>query len=321
MSRIGRMLGLASLDGRLPLVFHRDFHGLTGGHLKVWDYFCHARGSKRFRPVVYLTPESVRGPANPWLADGSPRVKRWNPDAAGALFLAGLDWEAVPASPRIPVVNLIQGVRHAEAGDPRRSFLSRPAVRICVSPEVAEAITATGDVNGPIVTIPAGLDTAAFPPASRDRDLDLVVAGLKNPSLAREIAAHFTRIGMRVEAPLDPLGRREYLSLFGRARIAVPLPLEREGFFLPALEAMAMGSLVVCPDCFGNRSFCRDAVTCLRPPYRADAIISAVHAAAALQPAAAAAMRAAAAAEVDRHSIEREREAFLRVLDGLASTR
>ena len=110
--------------------------------------------------------------------------------------------------------------------------------------------------------------------------------------------------------------RREYLALFGRAEIAVPLPVQAEGFFLPALEAMAMGAVVVCPDCGGNRSFCRDLVTCLRPEYRLEAIVAAVEAALGMPAAARAAIRAAAAGEVDRHDLDREREAFLALLDG-----
>jgi glycosyltransferase involved in cell wall biosynthesis len=57
-----------------------------------------------------------------------------------------------------------------------------------------------------------------------------------------------------------------------RARVTVHLPLRREGAYLPALESMALGSLVVCPDCVGNRSFCRDGETCLVPARRERAI-------------------------------------------------
>jgi GT2 family glycosyltransferase len=38
-----------------------------------------------------------------------------------------------------------------------------------------------------------------------------------------------------------------------------------EGFCLPALEAMAAGTAVVCTDAHGNRDFCADGVNCLMP--------------------------------------------------------
>jgi glycosyltransferase involved in cell wall biosynthesis len=97
----------------------------------------------------------------------------------------------------------------------------------------------------------------------------------------------------------------------------VTLPLETEGFFLPALEAMAMGAVVVCPDCVGNRGFCRDGETCLRPAYTLDAVAAAAIEAVALCGTAAAALLREAAAEVRRHDLARERMAFLRILDSL----
>lgn len=304
-------------DSKGMLLFRRDFHGLTGGHLKVWHYYRHARESLRFAPRVYLTPGSDRGPANPWCGGAEPVLDAWNPAAAAAVFVAGLDWIDVPDPCPAPVINLVQGVRHAAANDPRRPFLGRRAVRICVSAEVADAIRGTGEVNGPVHVIPNALDLVDMPPASVDRDIAVVVAGMKNPGLARGVARELVAAGLRVECLIDPLPRREFLTLFGRARVAVTLPLEREGFFLPALEAMAMGCLVVCPDCVGNRGFCRDGETAFRPPATRDAIVAAVQAAITADAAVADAMRAAAAAEVERHGLERERRAFLEILDGV----
>jgi glycosyltransferase involved in cell wall biosynthesis len=97
--------------------------------------------------------------------------------------------------------------------------------------------------------------------------------------------------------------------------VAVTLPRRREGFFLPAIEAMALGTIAVCPDCIGNRSFCRDGDTAFRTPYDLDALVAATLAALALDPARADALRTAAAAEARRHSIDAERSAFLRILD------
>jgi len=299
------------------LLFRRDFQGLTGGHLKVWHYYRHAFESHRFAPRVFLTPGSVRGPANPWCDDARPPLDTWDPAAASALFVAGLDWIDVPDPCPVPVINLVQGVRHAVANDPRRPFLGRPAIRICVSGEVADAIRGTGEVNGPVHVIPNGLDRGDLPVVSGERDLDVVVAGIKNPALARNVAHELAADGLRVECLLDPLPRGEFLARLGRAKVAVTLPLDREGFYLPALEAMALGCLVVCPDCVGNRGFCRDGETAFRPAATVDGIVAAVRAAIAVGGAAGEAMRAAAVAEVERHGLDRERRAFLEILDGV----
>ncbi|MFM7243657.1 MAG: glycosyltransferase [Planctomycetaceae bacterium] len=299
------------------LLFRRDFHGLTGGHLKVWHYYRHALESRRFAPRVFLTAGSIRGADNPWAAEADPPLDTWNPATAAALFVAGLDWVDVPDPCPVPVINLVQGVRHAATSDPRRSFLSRRAIRICVSPEVADAIRDTGAVNGPVHVIPNALDLACVPASFADRDVAVVVAGMKNPALARSVARALVADGLRVDCLLDPLPRPDFLTRLGRARVAVTLPLEREGFFLPALEAMAMGCLVVCPDCVGNRSFCRDGETAFRPAASLDAIVAATRAAVTVDANAGESLRSAAAAEVARHGLDGERRAFLEILDGV----
>ena len=91
----------------------------------------------------------------------------WSNKDLTAVFVAGLDWNffdtARLTSQRLPVINLIQGLRHAEPDCPLYRYLRRPAIRICVSPEVARAIQSTGEVNGPVFVIPNGIDTASLP--------------------------------------------------------------------------------------------------------------------------------------------------------------
>lgn len=299
------------------ILFRRDFQGLTGGHLKVWDYFCHAQHSVRFEPRIFLTPESVRDHGNPWCGIVPPPLAAWRPDSADVLFLAGLDWEAVPVPAPVPVLNLVQGLRHADPHDPRHHFLSRPAIRICVSDEVAAAIRSTGRVDGPIHVIPNGIDTSMFPERPATRDIPLLIAGHKNPAFAAAVAMRLAEAGIAAECLTHPCDRTTFLGLLGRARVVLLVPFDREGFFLPAIEAMAMGAVVVCPDCVGNRGFCRDGETCFRPNYTLDEVVGAAIAATGLDAAAGGRMRAAAEAEVSRHGLAVERNAFLSILDGL----
>lgn len=298
------------------LLFRRDFRGLSGGHLKVRHYFAHAEHSVRFRPRIFFSPESLRGPENPWHGIAPPALDVWRPEEAAALFVAGLDWQAVPMPCRVPVVNLIQGVRHAHTKDPRRAFLRRPAVRICVSAEVAEAITATGEVNGPVHVIPNGIDLESIPTAPM-RDIGVLIAGMKNPAFAAAVAERLAAAGVAADVMVDRLPRPAFLARLSRARVVVTLPLEVEGFFLPALEAMAAGAVVVCPDCTGNRGFCRDRITGFRPGYTLGEVSAATLAAIRLAPDEDAALRAAAVAEAKSHRLDAERAAFLHILDAV----
>jgi glycosyltransferase involved in cell wall biosynthesis len=299
------------------LLFHRDFQGLTGGHLKVWHYFLHAGHSRRFQPRIHFTPQSLQGPCNPWHGVAPPPLVDWRPHDAAVLFVAGLDWEAVPDPAPAPVINLIQGVRHGDAGDPRRRFLARPAIRICVSEEVAAAITSTGLVNGPVHVIPNGIDLGDLPPSTLPRDIPVLIAGMKNPPFARAVADRLRQAGIEAECLVEPLPRAAFLERLARSAVAITLPVEREGFFLPALEAMAVGAVVVCPDCVGNRGFCRDRETGFRPDYAIDDVVAAAIEAVRQPPQAAEAMRAEAAREVRHHGLEAERLAFLRILDAV----
>jgi len=299
------------------LLFRRDVRSFTGGELKVRHYFTHAERSTRFTPRIHLAPGTTPEGRALWAGTSAPPLAEFRPEAAAALFLAGLDWSAVPDPFPVPVINLIQGVRHADPGSERWSYLSRPATRLCMSEEVAEAILATGRVAGPVHVIPPGTDPAELPPPAPHRDLPVVIAGLKNPELARAVHKRLAAAGILAECLVGPLPRATFLERLGRAKVAVTLPRSREGFFLPAIEAMALGAITVCPDCIGNRSFCRDGETAFRMPYELDALVAATLAALSMAPDRADSMRAAAAAEARRHSIDAERSAFLRILDRL----
>ena len=80
---------------------------------------------------------------------------------------------------------------------------------------------------------------------------------------------------------------------------------------------MALGTIVVCPDSVGNRSFCVDTETCWLPPYDFDVIAEQAEVALAADEAVTDRMRLRASEEVTRHSLAGERRAFLDVLDNL----
>jgi len=299
---------------RRVLLFRRDFQGLTGGHLKVWHYFQHASRSRIFEPQIYMPPESSGFAYNPWWSLSAEVLVSWRPAEADMLFVAGLDWDSIPDPAPRPVINLIQSVRHGQVGDVRRKYLSRPAVRICVSDEVATAISATGEVNGPVHVIPNGIDLTRIPCADR-RDIEILIAGAKNPSFATALHHRLAQEGMSAMVLTTLIPRDEFLFLLSRAAVAVTIPYQQEGFFLPALEAMAAGAVVVCPDCIGNRGFCRDEQNSFRPPFQLEDVVRATLRAALLTTEERAKMRSSSRREALSRDLEAECQAFLRILD------
>ena len=297
-------------------LFFRDFGWFTGGHLKVWHYFEHVRAADGWDARIVFTPGSVWDATNPWNAARDAVVATRAGVRPDLVFLEGNDWLQIPEEererPPVPVVNLIGGVRHAKDGDSRRPFLRYPATRICCSRPVAEAIAATGDVNGPVVVIPNGLDLDALPPprAAGDRRTDLLVVGVKRPRLAKRLAKRLRKWGRTIDLLDERVPRGEFLDRLGRARVALFLPLSEEGFYLPALEGMALGTLVVCPDCIGNRDFCLDGTNCLRPADDEEAVAAAADRALTTDAAAASALVAKGRETALAHGLDAERRAF-----------
>jgi len=288
--------------------------------LKVWDYFKHTKESALFEPEIYLSSSSLRDESNPWIAGGKKVLNQWEPCKADALFLAGLDWLVVPEDCDKPVINLVQGLRHAFPEDPRYAFLRRRATRICVSRQVADAIVSTGQVNGPVFTIPNGLDLVNMPKPASERDIPVLIAGYKEPNFAEALSGLLRTSGLNALCLTRQLPRSEYLSLISRSRVTVFLPnrLLGEGFYLPALEGMALGTLVVCPDCVGNRDFCIDGNNCFMPDYSPNALSAACLEALNLDVAQINSLQKNGQMMAGLHNVEAERKSFLGILESFA---
>ena len=301
------------------VLFYRDFRKFHGGHLKVWDYFNHVRSSPEFEPRIAFADTSVWTEENPWREARELVVESAAEVRPDVFFVAGRDWQQMDSHPMagddVPVINFVQHVRHADPDSNRFQFLTRKAIRVCVSEVVADAVRATGIVNGPVFANPNSVDIEALAPRQgTERDIDVLIAGLKQPDLGARLAERLERDGRRVELLSGLLPRGEYLDKIGRARVTVFLPNEAEGFYLPPLEGMAMETLVVCPEHDGEHAIYRPPHNCFRPAYTLDEVTAATESGLALGSGEAASMLAAARETADEHSLKAERQRFLDVL-------
>jgi hypothetical protein len=254
------------------LLLRRDYHGYTGGHGKFRDYVAHVDAHPRWAAQLYMDAGSRSEAGNPFL-DVPGMVDAWEPTQADALLLGGMDWAAVPAGVemRVPVINLVQHVRHAAKGSPLRKFLRRPAIRLCNSSLVAEALRATGEVNGPLRIIPSAVDTGMLAKlAATPCKHDVFVDGVKQPTLGRAVAELMRARGLRVHLLLTRVQLPTYLQAMAAAKISLPLPDPTEGIYLPGLNAMVQ------PDCVGSREYARNGENALVPPRSARALAEAV---------------------------------------------
>jgi glycosyltransferase involved in cell wall biosynthesis len=302
------------------VLFFRDSRRFRGHDLKLWHYFNHVLSSPDHTPYVEVFGEDGWDEGNPW-SEAHERTVRGGMDLEpDVLFLSGIDWQHVEPAHRarspIPVINLIQHVKHACPDDPlgRYAFLSHRAIRICVSPSVQSALESTERVCGPIFTIPNCIDLDDLgASAGAGKDIDLLIAANKAPELGRALAGRLASPDRVVRLVDSWIGRSEFLELVGRSRVGIFLPLEKEGFYLPPLEAMALRTAVVCPDCIGNRAYCRPNRNCLRPEYTEEEIAGAAELLL-RDPPRVAEMVEQGESTAREHDLRRERASFLEIL-------
>lgn len=274
---------IVATNHKTNVLFYRDYIRFQGGHLKVWHYFNHLKNSNSYNPLICFSQRSIQDKTNPWCEVD--KLSAWSPIGIDTLFLAGLDWQIALKNDdfnknkiKLPIINLIQGLSHAEPDDVKYQFLSERAIRICVSNQVSEAIQATGRVNGPIFTIPNGVDlkVSDVPLSIDEKNIDILIVAIKNPELGLAFEQRLTASSQNIKLITEPLHRPIFLDLLKSSKICLCLPMMAEGFYLPALEAMALEAIVICPDCIGNRSFCIDKYNSFMPSYDQDSLWSAL---------------------------------------------
>lgn len=301
------------------VLFHRIFDRFAGHHLKVWHYFNYVLEEPGYAPLMMMSEDSVWDESNPWTAVPELVIRGGRPHPADVYFFSGPVWQPVHRDQRahapVPVIHYMQSLRHALPENIRYDLLENKAIRICVSEYVADSLRDTGVVNGPVFTIPAAIDVAElrrrFPPG--ERDTDLLIVATKQPEMGQRAAGRLGAPGRTLQLIDSLVPHDEFLAAMSRARVTVFFPSRDEGAPLPMLEAMALGTFVVCPDAIGNRGYVLDGHNAFRPDYEEERIVEAAAAALAdhdaLQP-----LLANASETVRAYDLPAERDAFLPIL-------
>jgi glycosyltransferase involved in cell wall biosynthesis len=248
------------------ILFTRDFKYSTGGHVTVRDYFIHSLNHPRLAPYIYFTLESKYAGSETWQDISEERiVKELALQDYDLLFVGGKDWRFLPFDlGNKKVINVIQHVKHAKEAE-LRSYLKRPAYRICNSQEVYEAIAPYA--TGVTVVINNGVDFELFIENGEKKPNSILIWGLKNIELATMLFEELRKRNLDVQLLVECLPRKDFAKLLHQTDIFVTLPHRTEGAYRPPLEGMACRCIVVCPDAQGNRSYCLDDQTCLQPRY------------------------------------------------------
>jgi hypothetical protein len=215
------------------------------------------------------------------------------------------------------IIHIVQNVRHVnpEWGDgyPVR-LLTRPAARISINDIVGDVIRPWLDPRGLHEVIPLGHELGYF---ARERTAPLgepvKVAYTTWKSdvgdRVRDLLADDRRFTFRAIG--DMVSWAELRELYSWADVFLCTPYPEEGLYLPGIEAMANGCLVVSPDVGGNMAYCRPGENCLLVPYDdPSSYADALRTVAAWSPAEVDAFRAAGYAATAPFDLAHERTLF-----------
>jgi hypothetical protein len=110
--------------------------------LKFLHYFRHTAATEIVSPALYLTPRSLAAPGNIFATFEGRTTSELRSFAA--YFVAGEDWFILDAAgidpANAPTVNLIEDFRYVDPDHALHACLTRPALRICVSRSLADAV-------------------------------------------------------------------------------------------------------------------------------------------------------------------------------------
>ena len=256
----------------------------VGGVVKVFDYVNHAL-SLGYEPII-ACPESYK-PGLPLFE--IPRFSGISPEngipftdlekvAVGPHDLAFLSWPThyEIVEPRLSrwtrheqVIFIVQNVRWANpkfTGGYAVRLLSRPMARIMTNDVVFEAVKLYLNPSSMSEVILLGNESGFF---AKER-----TGGFGSPmrvgyttwksGVGDEVArmlADDPRFEFR--AIREPVGWRELRELYQWSDVFLATPLVEEGFYMPGLEAMAAGAVVISSDAGGNRAYCRFGENCI----------------------------------------------------------
>ncbi len=303
-----------------------------GGVVKVFDYVNHAI-SLGYEPVISCPERYKPGSLlfeNERFSSISPengvRFVGLEQVAVGPYDLAFLSWPThYPVlAPKISrwsqheqVIQIVQNVRWAnptfERGHAVRS-LSRPMARIMTNDVVLDACRPYLNPSSMTEVIDLGHDARFF---SKDRSGPLctptkVGYTTWKSDVGDRVAGKLSQAGeFEFRAIREAVSWEELSDLYHWADIFLSTPMTEEGFYLPGLEAMAAGNIVISPDAGGNRAYCRFGENCVEAGFDdAESYAKAVRDLRSTPVSEIDRLRMAGYETVGRHTLDREREQF-----------
>jgi hypothetical protein len=217
------------------------------------------------------------------------------------------------------IIQIIQNVRHANpefTGGYATRLLTRPISRIVTNDIVAEAIARYLNKSSLTEVIDLGWDTEYFAkkrPDSPHRPLRIAYTTWKSTlgHQIRHTLVSRSRFHYRFKSIGQVVNWRTLRSLYQWCDVFLSTPSPEEGFYLPGLEAMASGAIVVSPDARGNLVYCEFGKNCVLADYDSVAsYVSAVQKVRAMPSSVLAQIRSEGYLTASRYSLMEEEKRF-----------
>lgn len=268
------------------VLFYQHFgkkNVVRGAHHKTFDFFQHIKGFADYKPVIYFDETSIWEPNIPWFHcfDKMPTLNE-RVDEPDILFLnSGKDWikykehRSIPET--MPIVSPVNNFRAVNPSHKSFEFLTRKAVRLCPSQELYQAVNEHPLTNGETIYLPNGVGiTQEALAIKHQKTTDILIVGNKNPELARKIYAQIKGMNQRIDVIDGWISKELFQEKLASSKISIHCPKVVEEHYIPGVEAMMLDSLVIIPDCVGNRSYSIHEKTCVVTPYNLEGMLNAL---------------------------------------------
>ncbi len=257
---------------------------VRGAHHKTFDFFNHIKGFKDYKPVIFFDEDSIWDEHLPWFNcfEKMPTLKDLQAEPDILFLNSGKDWikysaqRAIPDS--MPIVSPVNNFRAVKPGHKSFDFLPRKAIRLCPSRELYEATNNHPNTNGETIFLPNGV--GIFEEAhnlKHQKIYDVLIVGNKNPPMANELLAKLNQLNARIEVIDGWISKKEFQIKLAQSHLSVHLPKQVEEHYIPGVEAMMLDSLVIIPDCVGNRSYSKHMETCFVSAYDTESMANAIN--------------------------------------------
>ncbi len=267
------------------VLFYQHFGSkfiFRGAHYKTLDYYNHIKSFFDYEAVIAFDVDSQWGPDIPWFHKfkSMPTLESigLTPDI---LFLnSGKDWIKYQAAKQIPEgIPIISPVNHFRALNPSHksySLLSKKATRLCPSPELFNAVSKHQLTQGKTVYLPNAVEKVHQDNKQwHEKTTEILIVGIKNPEMAVKLAKTLSN-DFKLKVVDRWMCKYDFQETLNNSQITIHLPKEIEAHYIPAIESMLYGSIVIIPDCVGNRSYAKHMDTCVMAEYNLESLLKAV---------------------------------------------